>query len=100
MGFLFNPEKHEYSQDGKIVLSVTQVLAKAGICDFSAVDEELRIRSMARGQSVHWLLQLEDEGALNYRTVPRPLRGYRKAYKLWKQRSKFNVLGIEQSIYS
>jgi hypothetical protein len=49
---------------------------------------------------VHWMLQLEDEGALNYRTVPRSLRGYRKAYKLWKQRSKFNVLGIEQSMYS
>lgn len=100
MNVAFNPEKHEYRKNGSVILSVTQVLAKAGICDFSAVDEEIRIRSMKRGQSVHWMLQLEDEGALNYRTVPRPLRGYRKAYKLWKKRSEFHVLGIEESMYS
>ena len=100
MTFTFDADKHEYRRDGKLVLSVTQVLAKSGICDFSAVDEETRIRSMKRGQSVHWLLQLEDEGALNYRTVPKGLRGYRKAYKTWKDRSQFHVLGVEESMFS
>lgn len=98
--FEFDQEKHLYTVAGKQVLSVTQVLAKAGICDFSHVDEEVRIHSMKRGQSVHWMLQLEDEGALNYRTVPRSLRGYRKAYKTWKQQSGFTPLWIERQFVS
>lgn len=98
--FEFDPERHLYSQNGKQVLSVTQVLAKAGVCDFSFVDEETRIHSMKRGQSVHWMLQLEDEGALNYRTVPRSLRGYRKAYREWKRLTHFQPLWIEKQFVS
>src|ERR1700687_810938 len=68
---LFDAAKHEYRKaDGVAVPSVTQILAKAGICDFSFVEEERRVAAMERGTSVHWLLQLEDEGALNYRQVP------------------------------
>ncbi len=55
---------------------------------------------MKRGQSVHWMLQLEDEGTLNYRTVPNGLKGYRKAYRDWKRRSGFNVLWIERQFVS
>jgi hypothetical protein len=93
--FDFNPSKHEFSRDGVVIPSVTQVLARAGICDFSFVEEETRIHAMKRGTSVHWLLQLEDEGALNYRTVPRSLRGYRKAYRDWKRHSSFCPLWVE-----
>ncbi len=98
---LFDPEKHEYrTAQGSQVTSVTQVLARAGICDFSFVEEEIRIRSMARGTSVHWLLQLEDEGALNYRQVPVRLRPYRKAYLAWKERSGFVPHLIEYQFIS
>ena len=100
MTFEFNPETHEYRENGLIVPSVTQIIAGAGLCDFSCVEEEIRIRSMKRGQSVHWLLQLEDEGALNYRTVPKGLKGYRKAYRTWKRQSGFNVLWIERQFVS
>ena len=96
----FNPETHEYRKDGKVVLSVTQVIAGAGLCDFSFVDEDIRVHSMKRGQSVHWMLQLEDEGRLNYRTVPNGLKGYRRAYKTWKKRSGFNPLWIEHQFIS
>lgn len=98
--FEFNPDRHEYRQNGVIVPSVTQVLAKAGICDFSFVAEDVRTHSMKRGQSVHWLLQLEDEGCLDYRTVPRRLRGYRKAYRLWKKQSGFCPIWIEKQFVS
>lgn len=96
----FDAEKHEYRKDGIIVPSVTQVIASAGLCDFSCVAEDVRDHSIRRGQSVHWLLQLEDEGALNYRTVPKGLRGYRKAYRAWKKHSGFNVLWIERQFVS
>jgi len=100
MNYEFDPVKHEFRQDGKRVLSVTQVLAQAGICNYGCVDAELREYAMQRGTSVHWLTQLEDEGSLNYRTVPKSLRGYRKAYNTWKRRSGFMPLQIEQKFVS
>lgn len=87
--FTFDPQKHEFSANGRIIPSVTQVLSKVGVCDFSYVSREVREYSMNRGSSVHWLLQLEDEGALNPRRIPRKLRGYRKAYLAWKEASGF-----------
>lgn len=98
--FEFDPEHHIFTQNGSRVFSITQVLAKAGICDFSFVEEELRLYSMQRGTSVHWLTQLEDEGALNYRTVPRSLRGYRKAWNTWRKRSLFHPILIEYKFVS
>jgi hypothetical protein len=85
----FDEENHLYSRNGVTYRSVTQVIAEAGWCDFSFVEEDLRIHSMKRGKSVHWLLQCEDQGALNYRTVPAALRGYRRAWLAWKKASGF-----------
>lgn len=96
----FNPERHEYKRAGIVYPHVTKVLAVAGKCDFSCVEEEIRLRSIQRGQSVHWLTQLEDEGALNYRTVPAGLRGYRRAWRAWKKHSGFNVLWVERKFIS
>ena len=96
----FDPERHEFKKDGARVLSITQVLALAGICDWSFVAEDVRVHAMNRGKSVHWMLQLEDEGGLNYRTVTVALRGYRKAYKTWKERNGFVPFLIEKWIVS
>ena len=79
---------------------MTQILADSGHCDYSFVDEELLRASAKRGQSVHWLCELEDEGALDYRTVPKRLRGYRKAYRDWKRASGFVPMWIEQRFVS
>ena len=98
--FEFDPSTHTFTQGGLKVPSVTQVLARAGLCDYSFVDAETREYSMKRGTSVHWMTQLEDQGALNYRSVPKSLRGYRKAYKLWKERSGFKPVFIEMQFVS
>jgi hypothetical protein len=96
----FNEERHEYRKNGVIYPHVTGILAKAGKCDFSFVDEETRLHSTQRGQSVHWLTQLQDEGALNYKTVPAALRGFRKAWQAWKRHSGFYPIWIEQQFVS
>jgi hypothetical protein len=97
----FDSALHEYRDaKGSIVPSVTQILARDGICDFSFVEEEVRNRAMERGTSVHWLLQLEDEGALNYRQVPPGLRSYRKAYLDWKKAAGFIPQLIEYKFIS
>jgi hypothetical protein len=96
----FDPEKHEYRCNGVVVPHVTQILAASGKCHWSCVDEEIRLHSIKRGQSVHWLTELEDQGALDYRTVPYGLRGYRKAYCTWKRHSGFHVIWIERKFVS
>lgn len=84
-------EFHKYFVDGKPFPgpSVTQALAQCGIADFSFVDEEIRERSMARGQSAHWMLALHDQGALDYRRVPKAMRGYRKAWMEFRKNTGF-----------
>ena len=96
----FDPETHTYRRNGLVIPHVTQILAASGKCDWSCVDEEIRLHSIKRGQTVHWLTQLEDEGALNYRTVPAGLRGFRKGWRQWKKHSGFNVLWIEKRFIS
>jgi hypothetical protein len=98
---LFDAAIHEYrNAQGSIVPSVTQILARAGICDFSFVEEETRIRAMERGTSVHWLARLEDEGLLDYRQVPIGLRPYRKGWNDWKKASGFIPELIEHPFIS
>jgi hypothetical protein len=96
----FNPERHEYRREGMIVPHVTAVIAAAGRCDWSFVDEELRLHSLKRGQSVHWMTQVHDEGALNYRSVPEGLRGYRRAWMAWRRETGFVPVWIERRFYS
>jgi hypothetical protein len=98
--FNFDRERHIFTVSGVVQLSITQVLSRAGLCNFDCVAEDVRIHAMNRGKSVHWMLQLEDEGVLDYRRVPHALRGYRKAYKTWKERSGFVPLLIEKPMVS
>lgn len=97
---LFDRKTHQYSDERGVWPSVTTILADAGIMDFSAVKQEIREKAMKRGMSVHWLLQLSDEGCLNHRTVPKALRGYRQAWMTWRERSGFVPLLIEQPFIS
>ena len=98
---LFDPSKHEYrTAAGVQVPSVTWILAESGLCDFSFVEDEKRRLAMDRGTSVHWMLQLQDQGALNYRTVPLRLRPYRKAYLDWRTASGFIPEEIERQFIS
>jgi len=101
MSVTFDPVKHEYrNSEGISKPSVTWILAKSGLCDFSFVDDEIRERAMARGRSVHWMTRLEDEGALNYRKVPLGLRPFRKGWNDWKYSSGFIPEIIEQPFIS
>ena len=46
----FNKEKHEYSDNGKVLISVTQLLKKHGLStDFSNVDKDLLNAKAERG---------------------------------------------------
>lgn len=50
----FNKEKHEYSDNGKVLISVTQLLKKHGLStDFSNVDKDLLNAKAERGTMIH-----------------------------------------------
>jgi hypothetical protein len=98
--FTFDAAAHAFWLEGKRIFSSTQILAMANLCDYSFLSADEREYSMARGTSVHWMTQLEDEGALDYRRVPKAMRGYRKAWNLWKERSGFTPLAIEKKFVS
>jgi len=50
----FNKEKHEYSDNGKVLISVTQLLKKHGLStDFSNVDKDLLNAKAERGKMIH-----------------------------------------------
>jgi hypothetical protein len=97
---IFEPSDHSYRDSARRYPSVTWILAQSGLCDWSFVDEEIRARAMVRGRNVHWMLQLEDEGQLNYKTVPKALRPFRKAYLDWKRGTGFKPLLIEHPFLS
>lgn len=79
--------------------SVTGIIEGAGISDYSSVPEEFRDRGMYRGTQVHWMVQLETQGILNYRKVPRILRPYRKGFNTWLKRSGFIPVWTERSFF-
>jgi hypothetical protein len=98
--FTFDAASHTFLTDSGRKLSVTQILNKVGVCDFSFVKQETRLASMDRGNSVHWLCQLEDQDALEYRRVPAWLRGFRKSWNTWKRDSGFQITDVERQFVS
>ena len=56
---IFNSDKHEYTLDGKKLISVTQLMSKYGLApDYSEVDPEVLKRKAERGTLVH--AEIED----------------------------------------
>jgi hypothetical protein len=97
----FDASSHQYSDHAGIVFpSVTTILAHAKVVDFSVVREEIRERSLKRGTSVHWITELSDLGALKPRSAPKALRGYLKAWRLWRENSGFVPMLIEKPFIS
>ena len=74
----FDPAAHEYRLDGKRLLSVTQVLERAGIIDYSRIPPATREMALARGRAVHEAIALDIEGDLDESSVE-PIMGYVEA---------------------
>lgn len=56
---IFNEVDHEYIREGKILISVTQLLHKHGLApDYAAVPEEVLERAAEKGHSIHKEIEL------------------------------------------
>jgi len=63
--FQFNEEKHEYTLDGIVIPSVTQIIQDAGLTNFDNVNKELLDYKANIGRKVHTATELWDRGTLD-----------------------------------
>jgi hypothetical protein len=86
MKFTFDPIKHEYRSNGKVLPSVTQILSYAGI--IPACGFYLPIHA-ERGRAVHSAAQMHIDGTLDEDSLHEIIRLYVFAFKDFLRESRF-----------
>ena len=81
--FKFDPEKHIYTLDGKRLVSATQLIAEAGLSDYSKVNPELLARAKNFGDAVHLMVKLFMTEKLDLNTLDPALYGPLQALEAW-----------------
>jgi len=91
-GLVFDPERHAYILDGRVIPSVTQILTAEGIINGQWYTEDGR----RRGGHVHLALRYLDEGRLDEDSVTDEVRPYLEAWQRFISETGFICLQIEQ----
>lgn len=78
MSLHFDEGTHTYILNGRVLPSVTQVLERTGIVDYSFIPPRTRQMALERGSAVHASIALDLEGDLDEASVE-PLMGYVEA---------------------
>lgn len=78
----FSEERHEYRLDGKIVPSVTQVLAP--LYSFDRVPPEVLEHKRQIGHAVHKAVELDIQGELDEASLADAVRPYFDAWRLFR----------------
>lgn len=92
----FDPERHEYQLDGRLVPGVTRVLDE--LVDFRFVKREDLERARILGRAVHLACQYEDEGRLDESTVSTIVKPYLEGYRRFLVEVKPQWRGIEEKV--
>jgi hypothetical protein len=102
-GLVFHTDPHRYELDGEIVPSVTQVLTRAGLIDFSHVPGYVREAALERGRIVHSAVHFYNERDLDVaefaRTFPQYL-GYLDAWIAFREQRAFAPVLNERRVAS
>jgi hypothetical protein len=97
--FCFDPERHLYLVQDKVVPSVTQVLHAAGLAaDYSTVAAEVLERKRIIGEYVHKATQYLDEGSLDLGTIDPQIQPYLAAYQRFINESGFRPRLVEHRL--
>lgn len=91
----FDAATHTYTLDGRVVPSVTQVLADT-VIDTTWFTEASRLR----GSAVHVACHYDDEGDLKMETLPSSLLGYLDAWRSFRKDSRVEILAVERRVFS
>jgi hypothetical protein len=95
----FEPIKHEYKLDGRILPSVTTVLKGTGMIDFSMIPQNVLQAAAHRGTAVHQALHYWDDGELDESTLDPVIVPYVDAGKRFYSESRFEVAHVEQRVF-
>jgi len=96
MNFHYDKDKHEYTLDGKVLPTVTQILKEVGLIDTTWFTESATMR----GTDVHKMCHFYDESDLDESQVPEDLKGYLEAWKKFKSDMCLVFTAIEVPLYS
>lgn len=90
----FDPEGHVYRHEGRIVPSVTGIIA--GLYDFRHVDPDTLSAAAEFGTAVHRLCELYDIDNLDMRSVSPALLPYLASWQRFLTETKAEVLEVEK----
>ena len=96
----FNPEDHSYTLDGYPVLSVTQILERAGLTNYKKIPPAILEASRRFGVAGHKATELWDKQDLDESSLSEPLRPYLECWKSFLKFTDAQVLKIESRVGS
>jgi hypothetical protein len=94
----FDEAAHRYVVNGEEWLSVTTVLARVGLIDFSGIPRGILEAAQNRGTRVHKAAHYLTEGTLDWDSVVIEERGYVEAAAAFLKAAEFEVLAQERRI--
>jgi hypothetical protein len=94
----FDEEPHRYLVNGEHWPSVTEILARVGLVDFSSIPEGIRRAALSRGSRVHKAAHYLLEGTLDWDSVAIEEKGYVEACAAFTKESGFESAGHERRV--
>ncbi len=91
---IFNPGNHQYTVNGEVWPSVTQVLADMGFIDKKWFTDASRERGTLVHRIIHWHLS----GELDEESIDPALQGYFNAFKKFQSDTSFEVWDVEKPL--
>ncbi|MFZ2602726.1 MAG: hypothetical protein WAX79_01845, partial [Candidatus Omnitrophota bacterium] len=89
-----------YSENGRVIPGVSEILTEGGLNDFSCVNAEVLARAQQFGNAVHLMCELFDRDRLNLKTLDKELKPYLNGWARFKSDFKVTLIDIEQIVSS
>ena len=99
MSLTFNEERHEYVFDGTRVPSVTQIIAAAGLSDYSHIPAAVLEKARQEGTAMHRLIEYDIAGDLDEDSLPEWLKPRLAAWRKFQAETGFVPDSSEKLIY-
>lgn len=98
MSFEFDEATHIYKLNGKILPSVTQIIAAAGLSNVNTEDPAVLAAGLF-GKAVHKTCEYYDFGTLDIKTVDDAIIPYLDAWKKFLRENAVKIYSIERKLY-
>lgn len=99
--FHFEEDGHRYMQNGRNHPSVTGLLKKYGLIDYSMVKPEVLNKKRDQGVMLHaWTERYDRDGNDDMLVLPEEAIGYAEAWMNFRRQSGYELIEIEQRLMS